>query len=70
VTFQVASGVRLTSGWNGEWSQSGDQLTVRNTAWNGALASGGVASVGLQGTFSGSSVPTPTAFTLNGTACS
>jgi endoglucanase len=69
VTFTVDPSVRLSSGWNGVWSQSGSTLTVRNTAWNGSLGTGATTSAGLQGTFSGASLPAPTGFTLNGAAC-
>ncbi|MFI7432096.1 glycoside hydrolase family 6 protein [Micromonospora haikouensis] len=67
--FPAGSGVRLTSGWNGEWSQNGDTLSVRNAAWNGNLPANGTVSVGFQGTFSGSSLPAPAGFTLNGSRC-
>ncbi|TDB70012.1 cellulose binding domain-containing protein, partial [Micromonospora sp. KC723] len=70
LAFQPGAGVRLSSGWNGEWSQTGDRVTVRNLAWNGNLPSGGTVSTGWQGTFTGGTLPTPSAFTLNGTACS
>jgi endoglucanase len=69
LSFAPGAGVRLTSGWNGEWSQSGDQITVRNSPWNGSLPSGGTLSVGFQGTYSGTNLPTPGGFTLNGTPC-
>ncbi|EEP74439.1 endoglucanase [Micromonospora sp. ATCC 39149] len=67
--FGSGSGVRLTSGWNGEWSQNGDVFLVRNAAWNGNLPAGGTLSVGFQGTFSGASLPTAVGFTLNGSRC-
>ncbi|TDC29710.1 cellulose binding domain-containing protein, partial [Micromonospora sp. KC213] len=69
-TFQPGAGVRLSGGWNGEWSQAGDRITVRNAAWNGSLPTGGTVSVGWQGTFTGATLPAPSAFNLNGTACS
>ncbi|RIV39598.1 glycoside hydrolase family 6 protein [Micromonospora radicis] len=69
LTFNPGSGVRLTNGWNGVWSQSGDRIEVRNADWNGSLPSGGTLSTGFQGTFSGSSLPAPGGFALNGTAC-
>ncbi|WP_433532461.1 glycoside hydrolase family 6 protein [Micromonospora sp. CA-263727] len=69
LTFTVGSGVRLTSGWNGEWSQSGDRIEVRNLAWNGSLPSGGTVSIGFQGTWTGASLPAPGNFALNGTTC-
>ncbi|MER7266919.1 cellulose binding domain-containing protein, partial [Micromonospora carbonacea] len=67
--FPASAGVRLSSGWNGEWSQSGDTLLVRNVAWNGNLPANGTVSVGFQGTFSGSSLPAPSGFALNGSRC-
>ena len=38
LTFTVGSAVRLSNGWSGVWSQSGDQITVRNADWNGLAA--------------------------------
>jgi endoglucanase len=69
LTFTVDSSVRLSNGWNGTWSQSGTTLTVRNAAWNGNLATGATTAVGFQGTYSGSSLPAPGNFQLNGAAC-
>ncbi|GIJ77616.1 endoglucanase [Micromonospora phaseoli] len=69
LAFTAGSGVRLTNGWNGEWSQSGDRIQVRNVAWNGNLPANGTLSVGFQGTFTGSSLPPFGGFTLNGTTC-
>ncbi|MEE6262004.1 glycoside hydrolase family 6 protein [Plantactinospora sonchi] len=68
LNFTVGSGVRLANGWSGVWSQSGTQITVGNAAWNGSLASGGTVSVGYQGSYTGS-LPAPSNFTLNGSAC-
>ncbi|MEH1098992.1 glycoside hydrolase family 6 protein [Micromonospora sp. CPCC 205561] len=70
LSFAPGAGVRLTNGWNGDWSQSGDRITVRNAAWNAGLPTGGTLSLGFQGTSTGSTPPAPTGFTLNGTACS
>jgi endoglucanase len=69
LTFTVGSNVQLSNGWNGTWSQSGSTITVRNAAWNGSLPAGGTASVGYQGTFSGSTLPAASGFALNGSAC-
>ncbi|MER5455041.1 glycoside hydrolase family 6 protein [Micromonospora sp. NPDC002389] len=69
LAFNAGSGVRLSNGWNGTWSQSGDRIEVRNVAYNGSVPSGGTISVGFQGTYSGSSLPTPGPFTLNGGTC-
>ncbi len=59
---------KLSNGWNGTWSQSGKNITVRNTDWNKSLASGAAVSTGAQFTYSGSNTA-PTSFTVNGTAC-
>ncbi|MFI6823883.1 glycoside hydrolase family 6 protein [Micromonospora sp. NPDC050187] len=69
LALTVADGVRLTNGWNGEWSQSGNRLTVRNVSWNGSVPTGGTLTVGFQGTFTGTALPAFGAVTLNGTAC-
>ncbi|MGW0506269.1 glycoside hydrolase family 6 protein [Micromonospora sp. NPDC003241] len=69
LAFNAGSGVRLSNGWNGTWSQSGDRIEVRNVAYNGNVPVGGTISVGFQGTYSGSSLPTPGPFTLNGGTC-
>jgi glycosyl hydrolase family 48/cellulose binding protein with CBM2 domain/Big-like domain-containing protein len=59
---------RLASGWSGRWSQSGQNITVTNEAWNGNLATNASVSIGAQFSYSGTNTD-PTAFTLNGTAC-
>ncbi|SDZ47549.1 endoglucanase [Micromonospora pattaloongensis] len=68
LTFTAGSTVRLSNGWNGTWSQSGSQISVRNADWNGALAAGATTSVGFQGTYTGT-LTAPTGFALNGTPC-
>ncbi|MEV0730163.1 glycoside hydrolase family 6 protein [Polymorphospora sp. NPDC050346] len=69
LTFTAGAGVQLSNGWNGTWSQSGNQVTARNAAWNGALATGGTTSIGFQGTQNGAGTPALTGFALNGTPC-
>ena len=69
LTFTVPSSVTLANGWNGDWSQSGTTITVRNAAWNGALATGATLSTGFQASFTGSTPAGPANFALNGTPC-
>ncbi|MEV1290231.1 glycoside hydrolase family 6 protein [Micromonospora sp. NPDC049679] len=69
LTFTVGPTVRLTNGWNGVWSQSGSQLTARNAEWNASVPAGGTISVGFQGTYTGSTLPPPSGFALNGAPC-
>ncbi len=58
----------LSQGWNGTWSQSGQNITVTSASWNGSLATGASASIGANFTYSGTNTA-PTAFTLNGAPC-
>jgi endoglucanase len=58
----------ITSGWNGNWSQSGKNITVTNASWNGSLGTGGSTSIGANFSYTGTNTA-PTAFTLNGVAC-
>ncbi|RIV36579.1 glycoside hydrolase family 6 protein [Micromonospora radicis] len=59
---------RVQQGWSARWSQSGRNVTAQNEAYNGNLATGGTASIGFNGSWSGSN-PRPTSFTVNGVAC-
>src|ERR1039457_6224485 len=58
----------LTQAWSGNWTQSGENVTVTNASWNGSLATGGSTSLGANFSYSGTNTA-PTAFTLNGVAC-
>ncbi|MDG4829173.1 cellulose binding domain-containing protein [Solwaraspora sp. WMMD1047] len=69
LTYNLPSGQQVTNAWNATVSQSGSAVTARNISWNGSIAPGATASFGYQGTLSGS-YSSPTAFSLNGTACS
>ncbi|MDF6018607.1 cellulase family glycosylhydrolase [Streptomyces sp. JH34] len=62
------AGQKVAQGWNATWSQSGSAVTAVGVDWNRTLATGGVADLGFSGTFTGAN-PKPTAFTLNGVAC-
>lgn len=62
------TGQKVVQGWNATWSQSGSTVTAVGVDWNRSLATGAAADVGLVGSFTGAN-PKPTAFTLNGVAC-
>lgn len=71
LTFSFpASGQTVTQLWNGSFSQSGQNVTVTNISYNGAVAAN--ASVnpapGFNGTWT-SSNPVPTNFAINGNPC-
>ncbi|GAA3737537.1 hypothetical protein HDA32_005425 [Spinactinospora alkalitolerans] len=61
-------GQQITNGWNGEFSQSGDTVTVNHPGWNPDLDPGETATVGFQGSISGANGE-PTGFTVNGVDC-
>jgi Glycosyl hydrolase family 12/Cellulose binding domain len=66
--FTLPAGQTVTSSWNTVLTGTNGALTARNNAYNGTIPAGGNASFGFQGTYSGS-FSTPSAFSLNGTAC-
>jgi lysophospholipase L1-like esterase len=68
VRFTFGAGQQITQLWNGTVSQSGSAVTVSNPAWHPVIATGGVASFGFNGTWTGSN-PVPTGFALNSIAC-
>jgi endo-1,4-beta-xylanase len=68
LSWQYAGGQTISQLWNGAVSQTGSTVTVTNAAWNGAVAPGASTSVGFLAT-STSSNPVPTAFSVNGNAC-
>ncbi|ROP40822.1 cellulose-binding domain-containing protein [Saccharothrix texasensis] len=67
--WEFTAGQRITSEtWNGVFSQSGSAVRVKNTAYNGALATGRSVTVGFNGAWSGSN-PAPTSFSVDGVPC-
>ena len=49
-----AAGEAVQGGWNGTWSQSGENVTVNAASWNASIpASGGSVSIGFNGTDTG-----------------
>jgi hypothetical protein len=66
--FTLPNGQSVTNAWNATISGTNGALTARNAAHNGSIPAGGSTSFGFQGSYSGS-FATPSAFTLNGSAC-
>ncbi|NUP53904.1 MAG: alpha-L-arabinofuranosidase [Catenulispora sp.] len=65
-----AAGEGISSGWNGTWTQSGQNVTVANASWNSTIAAnGGTVGLGFNGTDTGQ-YPAPAAFYINGNVCS
>ncbi|HEU4780632.1 MAG TPA: Ig-like domain-containing protein, partial [Steroidobacteraceae bacterium] len=71
LVFNFPNGQRIQNGWPVNFSQPAGSPTVTvssNAAWNATINTNATFNVGFNGTFSGTNNP-PTAFTLNGTAC-
>jgi len=71
LVFNFPNGQRLQNGWPVSFTQPAGSATLTiasNAAWNQSIGSGGSFTAGFNGTFSGTN-NSPTAFTLNGTAC-
>jgi cellulose 1,4-beta-cellobiosidase len=67
--FSFANGQTVQQGWSATWSQTGAVVTATGASWNATLAPGATADVGFNGTHTGTNTA-PTAFTVNGQACS
>ncbi|MFE7435032.1 cellulose 1,4-beta-cellobiosidase [Streptomyces tendae] len=66
--WTYAGSQKVTNSWNAKVTQSGSAVTAANESYNGTLSTGGSASFGFQGTYSGSNA-IPATFTLNGVTC-
>ncbi|HEV8559840.1 MAG TPA: cellulose binding domain-containing protein [Actinophytocola sp.] len=72
LAFTFPAGQRVTDGWSATWSQAAGSanVTAVNLDWNRTLAPNASVGIGFNGSFTGTSNPAPTAFTLNGNTCS
>lgn len=68
LSFTFPANQQITQGWNGIYSQNGNQVTVTNTSYDASFAPGGTVTTGFNATWSGSN-PAPTRFVLNGILC-
>jgi hypothetical protein len=53
VQYTYPGNQKLTDGWDGNWSQSGETVTVTNASWNGTLAVGASTTIGANFSYSG-----------------
>jgi hypothetical protein len=69
--FTFANGQTITQLWNGSYTQSGGNVSITNLSYNGTIPPGQSVSSepGFNGTWNRTNAA-PTAFTLNGVACS
>jgi cellulose 1,4-beta-cellobiosidase len=72
LTWTFANGQTISGSWNGAVTQSGASVTVSEQAgqtWENIPAGGSYSGFGFNGTWNGTTNAIPTAFSLNGTAC-
>ncbi|HEX4831808.1 MAG TPA: glycoside hydrolase family 48 protein [Trebonia sp.] len=68
LTFTFPGDQKITSNFNGGFSQTGQNATLTNASYNGAIASGASITDGFQGSWT-SNDTSPTSFKVNGTTC-
>ncbi|HLK43993.1 MAG TPA: cellulose binding domain-containing protein, partial [Thermoleophilia bacterium] len=66
--YSYSGNQTLQSGWSGNWTQSGTNVTVTSMSWNGSVATNGSVTIGANFTYSGTNT-NPTVFSINGTVC-
>ncbi len=66
LAFAFPGDQKITQGWSASWGQTGHDVTAESLDWNRSLAPGASAAVGFN---ADGSAAKPSAFTLNGTAC-
>lgn len=69
LSFTFPGGQQVTEGWNGTFTEQGAQVSIQNLSYNASIAPGTAVSPGFNGSWTTSN-PNPTAFSLNGSACS
>ncbi|WP_461124960.1 non-reducing end alpha-L-arabinofuranosidase family hydrolase [Saccharothrix stipae] len=68
LTWSFGAGQAVTQSWSTSLTQNGSAVTAKNVSYNGSVPTGGTASFGFNGSWTGSN-PSPTSFALNGVAC-
>ena len=53
VTFTFPNGQTISQVWNGQYTQTGASVTVRNAGWNGNLAPNSATSFGFLASWNG-----------------
>jgi poly(hydroxyalkanoate) depolymerase family esterase len=68
LAFTLPSGQTITNGWGATYAPASGAVTATNATYNAAIAPNASVGIGYQANHGGNS-GAPTAFTLNGTAC-
>jgi endoglucanase len=68
LAFTFPNDQQVSQGWDGTFTQNGEDLTVSSESWNGSLGTGASTTIGFSGTV-GATNSAPSYFTVNGFAC-
>lgn len=69
LTWTWSGNQQITIAWNSNYTQSGQNVTLTNAAWNGTINPGNtLTGIGFNANYSGTNSP-PTVFHLNGVLC-
>ncbi len=68
LTWTFPGDQKISSLWNASFTQSGENVTATAESYNATIAPSGNVTIGFTGSFT-SSDASPTAFSVNGTAC-
>ena len=66
--FTLPAGHKIASLWNGTYTVSGQDVTVKNAGWNGAISPGASLTIGFNVAYSGT-YAAPSNCTINGASC-
>ncbi|WP_407941314.1 rhamnogalacturonan lyase family protein [Nonomuraea cypriaca] len=69
LTWSFTGGQQIAQAWNATTAQNGPDVTATDAGHNAAIPSGGSTAFGFNATWNNSTNPAPTAFALNGVAC-
>ncbi|NUT48524.1 MAG: cellulose-binding protein [Saccharothrix sp.] len=67
--WRFTAGQAVTSSWGFTANPASGDVVATNVAYNAAIPTGGSVTAGFNGSWNNSANPVPTAFTLNGVAC-
>jgi endo-1,4-beta-xylanase len=68
LTFTFPGDQKISSNFNGGFSQAGENATLTNASYNGTIAAGASITDGFQGSWT-SNDTNPSSFSINGTTC-
>lgn len=66
--FTLPVGQTITNGWGATYTPASGTVTATNASYDGTIAPNASVTIGYQANHTGNSAA-PTAYTLNGTAC-